>query len=159
MLLSLKVPWLLMPRCSFFIFRVKDFYQEKNCGFFFLIFIYLFDCAGSLVAACGLFQLQHVNFHLQQVRSSSLVRDQSPESQPLDHQGSPKNCGFFKKFISTQNSLNISVCSLRFTFNSGKHSSSIIVFSPSAFCLILQFLLFTCWLSWIHPPNLLSSPS
>ena len=55
--------------------------------FFFLIFIYLFDCAGSLVAACGLFQLQHVNFHLQQVGSSSLVRDQtrvpcigSPES-------------------------------------------------------------------------------
>ena len=55
--------------------------------FFFLIFIYLFDCAGSLVAACGLFQLQHVNFHLQQVGSSSLVRDRtwvpcigSPES-------------------------------------------------------------------------------
>ena len=40
-----------------------------------------------------------------------------------------KNCGFFKKFISTYNSLNITVCSLRFTFNSGKHSSIIVFFS------------------------------
>ena len=35
----------------------------------------------------------------------------------------------------------------------------LLFFSPSAFCLILQFLLFTCWLSWICPPSLVSSPS
>ena len=61
-------------------FRETALYMAKVCKcmflffFFFNIFIYLFDCA-TLVAACGLFQLQHVNFHLQQVGSSSLVRD------------------------------------------------------------------------------------
>ena len=72
-----------------------------------------------LVAACGIFQLQHANFQLQHVGSSSLTSNgtQAPlaASQPLDHQGSPYTGTFLKALLHIILKMkSISMCSYRY---------------------------------------------